>query len=1375
MKQLFALVIVVVSFSLSAQKTVDIAKDYQQYFPDAILDDTYISDQYTSGGIHHIYFQQAINGVPIIESRGGIHYREGSKPYITNRLIPALQTYSIDKTRSLSAAAAVTVLAQNVGYDASAPLSVVEEGTSTIFSCETISISDIPVKEIYYVSSKATISAGYEILIEQVRDAFMYNYIIDANSGDIVNTIPLTLQCNFEHPAEHKHSTACSHEHEHRSTSATVAMDDSSYMVYPWPLESPNFGSRSSVTTPWSDNIMASPQGWHHIDGTSYTSTRGNNVDAYIDDDDSNGPTNGDDDRAVGDQNMIFDFDLDITAPPENYKDAAVTNLFYWSNVIHDVLYNYGFDEASGNFQEVNYGTQGEDSDYVRAEAQDGSGTCNANMSTPPDGGNGRMQMYLCGDRDGDLDNGVIAHEYGHGLSIRLTGGPGTSGCLSNTEQMGEGWSDYLGMIMTIEQGDQGSDSRGMGTWLFGEGPDGNGIRPFPYSTDFAVNPMTYDNISNSNISVPHGVGSIWCTMLWDMTWALIDQYGFDPDLYNGTGGNNMAFALVVEGMKLQPCSPGFVDGRDAILQADELLYGGANRCLIWQAFADRGLGFSASQGSSGSRTDGTPAFDVPRTCTVELHKTASVSEVIPGEEITYKLKADNFTPDVVDGVLISDKVPINTSFVSATSGGYLENDSVKWPLMTLVSDASDSVYFTVQVDPMAAAAEDIVDDLESGLDNWELSASGSTSWGTVSDNTNSGQVAFFAPDNSTTGVANIDLAMAVTIGDSTALSFYHQFDTESNYDGGVLEISTDDGITWTDLGPNMIQGGYNNNVLNSRDGWSGNSGGWIQTVVDLSSYVGESAIIRFQMLCDFSVADVGWWVDDISIIKLGSYIPNRAHLRNERYDLTAVLQVPTKVLDPPQELSVSTTVTDVRCHGNATGSITTIPAGGSGTYTYQWSTGATTAVLTDVPAGSYTVTVTAGIEEVSTTAIVQEPDELVSDATGLSVTAAGLSDGQVEVSTSGGTVPYEILWSTGSTATSQSQLAGGQYAVTVIDDNACQSTDDAIVADPATCADALYELTFKFGDAPEDISFALVRDADGNRISEEGPYTGQSIGSVITRWFCLPADCYTLSIMDAGGDGLCNIGSYSFALLTTGEVIASGCDIGAGIEIPFCAEDYTFRVEGDITDVSCNGTADGVITAAAINGSGNYTYTWQDGSTGPTIAGLAAGEYSVTATDMTSSATTTGTFEVLGSKYSMVVNLDDDGPGSLRQVLSNGCNTDTVLFSQELANEVITLTSGSIEIDDQKLIIGLGSDMLAVDAASNSRIFDITNTGIVEIRDITLTNGSDTPDGGNILNEGILTLQRVRLQGGTDSDAGPRAMTNRGTLQIIDEVDVDE
>src|SRR5690606_6455553 len=219
-----------------------------------------------------------------------------------------------------------------------------------------------------------------------------------------------------------------------------------------------------------------------------------------------------------------------------------------------------------------------------------------------------------------DLDNEIIIHEYAHGISNRLTGGPTNTGCLQNEEQMGEGWSDFYAIIMTIQNGNQGTDIRGMGSYASG---DPNGIRTYPYTTNMGINPHTYDDIKTE--VAPHGVGSVWAAMLWEMTWDLIAEHGFDSDIYNGTGGNNIALQLVTDGLKLQPCSPGFIDGRDAILEADQIANGGANRCIIWRAFARRGLGLSATQGSSNSKVDGAEAFNVPVDCLLGVNDNGSI------------------------------------------------------------------------------------------------------------------------------------------------------------------------------------------------------------------------------------------------------------------------------------------------------------------------------------------------------------------------------------------------------------------------------------------------------------------------------------------------------------------------------------------------------------------------------------------------------------------------------------------------------------------------------------------------------------------------------------------------------------------------------
>ncbi len=222
-------------------------------------------------------------------------------------------------------------------------------------------------------------------------------------------------------------------------------------------------------------------------------------------------------------------------------------------------------------------------------------------------------------DRDSDLDAGVICHEYGHGVSNRLTGGPATVACLQNAEQMGEGWSDWFALTFTTHPDDTLTTPRGVGAYVIFEGSDGTGIRPTPYTTDMTVNPATYASVADVvNITQPHGIGYVWNTMLWEMYWNLVDRHGYDANIYKDwdKGGNNLAIQLVMDGMKLQPCLPGFVDGRNAIVAADLALTGGENECEIWRAFAKRGLGFSANQGLSTNRTDGVEAFDLPASCT---------------------------------------------------------------------------------------------------------------------------------------------------------------------------------------------------------------------------------------------------------------------------------------------------------------------------------------------------------------------------------------------------------------------------------------------------------------------------------------------------------------------------------------------------------------------------------------------------------------------------------------------------------------------------------------------------------------------------------------------------------------------------------------
>ncbi len=136
-------------------------------------------------------------------------------------------------------------------------------------------------------------------------------------------------------------------------------------------------------------------------------------------------------------------------------------------------------------------------------------------------------------------------------------------------------------------------------------------MRIAPYTTDFAVNDLTYG--STVGMTARHAVGTVWATVLWEVTWDLIDAHGFSPNLTDarGAAGNLVALSLVTEALRLQPCRPGFVDGRNAILQADALLYGSAHYALLQTAFARRGLGAGAAQGTSEANTDNVASFVV--------------------------------------------------------------------------------------------------------------------------------------------------------------------------------------------------------------------------------------------------------------------------------------------------------------------------------------------------------------------------------------------------------------------------------------------------------------------------------------------------------------------------------------------------------------------------------------------------------------------------------------------------------------------------------------------------------------------------------------------------------------------------------------------
>jgi extracellular elastinolytic metalloproteinase len=344
------------------------------------------------------------------------------------------------------------------------------------------------------------------------------------------------------------------------------------------------------------DTTINTAAGWM---GAS-TLTTGNNVDAYLDTNADNQP---DAITAAGIQNgrafssiQDFTFPFTLGIDPRTQRAASLASLFYFNNIMHDFSYGLGFTESAGNFQTNNFGRGGTGNDSVRAEAQDGSGTNNANFGTPPEGSRPRMQMFLFtrgtsdlnDDRDSSFDGDVVLHEYGHGISNRLVGGPANTSCLGGTQAgaMGEGWSDYWASTF-------------YNNGVVGEFVTNNftrGIRRAAYSVPADPVHDSYADIGIGGFQV-HRDGEVWAATLWDLRQTL---------------GAAIADRLVLQGMKFTPCSPSFLNARDGILMADQNINGGANRCTIWRVFARHGMGVSA-QGNNG--TTHVAATDIPQDC----------------------------------------------------------------------------------------------------------------------------------------------------------------------------------------------------------------------------------------------------------------------------------------------------------------------------------------------------------------------------------------------------------------------------------------------------------------------------------------------------------------------------------------------------------------------------------------------------------------------------------------------------------------------------------------------------------------------------------------------------------------------------------------
>jgi Fungalysin metallopeptidase (M36)/Ig-like domain CHU_C associated len=674
----FTFIFVSISFNAISQSEVNIAKSYlvanstKQNLTQSDIDQMIVSSAYLSPttGWYHIYFNQTHQSVEVYNGLLNVVLKNNQVQFAASSFIKNIAIKGSDDPLQLKIkpldAFKTTIKALNIAQGNTKELSntILTNGllTQASYSDGAISNEKIEVKlhwinletsEMGKPTSKLVLAWNVRFLTKDSKNG--WNFQIDANSGLVLAQNDDVIHCDFG-SGEHQQNT---HICEEGKIDVASFLGNSpaaanTYTVFDYPLESPNHGSRTNVTDPFfkfapSGTGTGATNGWHNDGATNYTTTRGNNVWAQED-------INNNDGVGASPVSSILEFNNPYTfglLTATGNQNASIVNLFYWNNLLHDVLWKYGFDEPSGNFQNNNLSRGGVGGDYIFADAQDGGGINNADFYPPSDGSNGRMQMYLWSatttstpyQPDGDFDNGIIAHEYGHGWSTRLAGGPANSGCLQNIEQGGEGWSDYLALMLTTKWANltptiaSANIPRGIGTYAIGQPITGVGIRPYPYSYDKTNvnNTVTYAQVGNTSFSQPHGIGSIWATILWDMTWEIILQDGqIVNNIYNTSNmvGNVAALKLVNEGLRLQPCSPSFVDARNAILQADQMLFNGKYKCSISKAFSRRGVGASASTGASSNDRfvveDFTPLAGTP------LNSATTLVSICSGETAEY-------------------------------------------------------------------------------------------------------------------------------------------------------------------------------------------------------------------------------------------------------------------------------------------------------------------------------------------------------------------------------------------------------------------------------------------------------------------------------------------------------------------------------------------------------------------------------------------------------------------------------------------------------------------------------------------------------------------------------------------------------------------
>ncbi|RPD39472.1 gliding motility-associated C-terminal domain-containing protein [Chitinophaga barathri] len=360
-----------------------------------------------------------------------------------------------------------------------------------------------------------------------------------------------------------------------------------------------------------------------------------------------------------------------------------------------------------------------------------------------------------------------------------------------------------------------------------------------------------------------------------------------------------------------------------------------------------------------------------------------------------------------------------------------------------------------------------------------------------------------------------------------------------------------------------------------------------------------------------------------------------------------------TVIITETAAITATVSQDNVLCNGGNTGSISLAPSGGTAPYTYLWSNGATTATITGLTAGRYTCTITgANGCTGSVSARITEPDAISTSTSLVNVNCNGGNTGSATVTVTGGTGPYNYLWSNGANTATINDLIAGVYTVTVTDANGCVAAETAIITETAAITAAVTQ------------SDVLCNGGNTGSISLSvtggtAPYTYLwNNGATTAAINDLTAGIYSVTITDA-----------------------NACDTAISITV---AEPDSLGFTTSQVDVNCNGGNTGSATVTATGGTSPYSYLWSTGGTTATINNLTAGTYTVTITDAngcdtTATVTITETAPITVTVTQDNVLCNGDNTGSISVVTAGGTAPYTYLWNNGATTATVNnLTAGT-------------------------------------------------------------------------------------------------